>query len=149
MPHACVEESCVPPSPWERCVFGTALLMCFGVDGQFFGLHSFRSGGAAAAALSPRPERLVKVHGRWRSDVPHLHVRAARGAVGNGSCDDLRLRQLHRRRAVPARVADRVASGSCSVPPWKWRPPAISWRAAVHALCSHLCSCSSGLCVLG
>ena len=36
---------------------------------QLFGLHSFRSGGATAAAVGGMPERLIKAHGRWVSDV--------------------------------------------------------------------------------
>ncbi len=70
-----------PYPDWERCVFGTTLLKRFhrrlrriGVDGQFFGLHSFRSGGATAAALGLRPERLVKVHGHWHSGVVRTYM---------------------------------------------------------------------------
>ena len=37
-----------------------------GYDDQLFGLHSFRAGGATAAANNPTlPERLFKRHGRW------------------------------------------------------------------------------------
>lgn len=40
-----------------------------GYDVQLFGLHSFRVGGATAAANNPAlPERLFKRHGRWRSE---------------------------------------------------------------------------------
>ena len=34
-----------------------------------FGLHSLRSGGATAAAISDVNERCIKRHGRWKSDV--------------------------------------------------------------------------------
>lgn len=34
-----------------------------------YGLHSFRSGGATAAALSGVPDRVFKKHGRWKSDM--------------------------------------------------------------------------------
>ena len=33
-----------------------------------FGLHSFRVGGASAAARAGVPDRLFKQHGRWKSD---------------------------------------------------------------------------------
>ena len=33
-----------------------------------FGIHSFRSGGATAAAQNDTPDRLFKIHGRWKSD---------------------------------------------------------------------------------
>ena len=36
---------------------------------HLFGLHSFRSGGATAAAMGGISERLIKAHGRWVSDV--------------------------------------------------------------------------------
>lgn len=39
-----------------------------------FGLHSFRSGGATAAAAGGVPERLIKVHGRWVSDVVRIYM---------------------------------------------------------------------------
>ena len=34
-----------------------------------FGLHSFRAGGASAAAKAGIPDRLFKQHGRWKSDT--------------------------------------------------------------------------------
>ena len=40
-----------------------------GYDEKMFGLHSFRAGGATAAASNPMlPDRLFKRHGRWRSE---------------------------------------------------------------------------------
>jgi hypothetical protein len=39
-----------------------------GLDASLFGLHSLRAGGASAAAALGVPDRLVKKHGRWRSD---------------------------------------------------------------------------------
>ena len=40
-----------------------------GYDQRLYGLHSFRAGGATAAANNPRvSERLFKRHGRWRSE---------------------------------------------------------------------------------
>ena len=40
-----------------------------GVDVKNFGLHSFRSGGATAAARNDVSDRLFKAHGRWKSDL--------------------------------------------------------------------------------
>jgi hypothetical protein len=31
-------------------------------------MHSFRSGGATAAAQNDTPDRLFRIHGRWKSD---------------------------------------------------------------------------------
>ena len=40
-----------------------------GLDTKLFGLHSLRSGGASTAAHNRIPERLLKSHGRWKSDL--------------------------------------------------------------------------------
>ena len=39
-----------------------------GLNPNDFGTHSLRSGGATAAANNGIPDRLFKVHGRWRSE---------------------------------------------------------------------------------
>ena len=39
-----------------------------GLDKRKFGLHSFRAGGATAAAHNGVPDRLFKRHGRWKSE---------------------------------------------------------------------------------
>ena len=48
------------------------LLICHleeaGYDPKQYGLHSFRSGGATTAANNGIPDRLLKKHGRWRSE---------------------------------------------------------------------------------
>ena len=38
------------------------------IDHKLYSLHSFRSGGASAAANAKVPDRLFKNHGRWRSE---------------------------------------------------------------------------------
>lgn len=38
------------------------------VDFKEYGLHRLRSGGATTAANKNVPDRLFKVHGRWRSE---------------------------------------------------------------------------------
>lgn len=44
-------------------------LSMLGIDSQKYGLHSFRSGGATAAAKAGVNDRLIKKHGRWKTDV--------------------------------------------------------------------------------
>ncbi|XP_072037006.1 integrase/recombinase xerD homolog [Amphiura filiformis] len=39
------------------------------VDPKRYGLHSLRSGGVSAAAALGVPDRLLKKHGRWKTDV--------------------------------------------------------------------------------
>ena len=39
------------------------------MDKKKFGLHSLRSGGVSEAARNCIPERLLKAHGRWKSDI--------------------------------------------------------------------------------
>ena len=43
-------------------------LQTLGYDKKHFGLHSLRSGGATAAASKSVPDRLLKAHGRWKSE---------------------------------------------------------------------------------
>jgi hypothetical protein len=44
-----------------------------GYDQRLYGLHSFRSGGATSIVTNlgncPSKERLLKLHGRWKSDL--------------------------------------------------------------------------------
>ena len=39
-----------------------------GLDKTKFGLHSLRSGGVTSAASNSVPDRLLKAHGRWKSE---------------------------------------------------------------------------------
>ncbi|XP_068673188.1 integrase/recombinase xerD homolog [Montipora foliosa] len=57
---------------YSRCreIFLEAL-KALGYNSKLFGLHSLRSGGATAAVTSPSDpvsDRLLKLHGRWKSD---------------------------------------------------------------------------------
>ena len=45
-----------------------------GYPSNLFGLHSLRSGGATAASAAGVPERLIKIQGRWVSDVVRLYT---------------------------------------------------------------------------
>ena len=45
-----------------------AKLTQLGFDSTKYGLHSLRSGGATAAANEGVPDRLFKLHGRWKSE---------------------------------------------------------------------------------
>ena len=40
-----------------------------GLNARIFGTHSFRAGGCSAASNSGVSDRLVKIHGRWKSDI--------------------------------------------------------------------------------
>ena len=40
-----------------------------GLDIKQFGLHSLRSGGVTSASANDVPDRLLKIHGRWKSDI--------------------------------------------------------------------------------
>ena len=40
-----------------------------GLHSSEYGLHSFRAGGATAAANSGVPDRLFKLQGRWKTDI--------------------------------------------------------------------------------
>ncbi|KAK3090957.1 hypothetical protein FSP39_011926, partial [Pinctada imbricata] len=44
-------------------------LASVGLDTKCFGLHSLRSGGATSAAENNVSDRLLKLHGRWKSDL--------------------------------------------------------------------------------
>jgi len=44
-------------------------LTAIGTDSKQFCLHSLRSGGASAAASNNISDRLIKAHGRWRTDL--------------------------------------------------------------------------------
>ena len=43
-------------------------LQAIGLNAAEFGLHSFRAGGATAAAQAGVSDRLLKRHGGWKSD---------------------------------------------------------------------------------
>ena len=43
-------------------------LSSIGINMNNYGLHSLRSGGASAAYKGGVPDRLFKVHGRWKSE---------------------------------------------------------------------------------
>lgn len=45
-----------------------------GYPPELFGLHSLRSGGATTASVGGVPERLIKIQGRWVSDVVRLYM---------------------------------------------------------------------------
>ena len=51
-------------------------LLKLGQPSQLYGLHSFRRGGATAAAVGGAPERLIRAHGRWESDVVRMYTYA-------------------------------------------------------------------------
>jgi site-specific recombinase XerD len=49
-------------------------LEAVGVDPDAYGSHSLRKGGATAMAAAKVEERLIKRHGRWRSNAVHVYI---------------------------------------------------------------------------
>ena len=47
----------------------------FVMNPAFYGLHSFRSGGATAAANAKVPKELIALHGRWQSDCVNRYIK--------------------------------------------------------------------------
>ena len=57
-----------PLTPGRASEILKAKLQAIGVGASRFSNHSFRSGGATSAANLNVPDRLFKVHGRWKSE---------------------------------------------------------------------------------
>ena len=54
------------------------ILKCIVTNVKAYGLHSLRSGGATQAAKAGIPDRLIKKHGRWVSEVAKdMYIREA------------------------------------------------------------------------
>ena len=49
-------------------------LTAIGLDSKHFCLHSLRSGGASAATSINISDRLIKAHGRWRTDLLKMYI---------------------------------------------------------------------------
>ena len=64
----CNVLSSKPLSPGRAGEILKVKLKAIGLDSSKFSSHSFRSGGDTAAANLNVPDRLFKVHGRWKSD---------------------------------------------------------------------------------
>ena len=58
-----------------RSYLMSAALTEAGIDPSLYASHSFRSGGATAAAAEGVPEYLIKLQGRWASCVFLRYVR--------------------------------------------------------------------------
>lgn len=54
-----------------RCV--KALMQCIGLDPALFGAHSLRIGGATAALAAGVPPAMIRLMGRWSSDVYEVY----------------------------------------------------------------------------
>ena len=73
-----------------------------GLDPARFGAHSLRIGGATAAAAAGVPPSVIRVMGRWNSDIFEIYTRltqqaAARmtGVIGSTPFDDLERGAFH------------------------------------------------------
>lgn len=49
-------------------------LTAVGIDATDYGSHSLRKGGATAMAAAKVEERLIKRHGRWKSNAVHIYI---------------------------------------------------------------------------
>ena len=72
------------------------MMSSLGLDPARFGAHSLRIGGATAAAAAGVPPSVIRVMGRWNSDIFEVYTRltqqaAARmtGVIGSTAFDDL------------------------------------------------------------
>ena len=59
------------------------LMRLLGEDPARFGAHSLRIGGASAALAAGVPPALIRICGRWSSDVWELYARLSREAAAN------------------------------------------------------------------
>jgi len=57
------------------------LPLCGVTNVNAYASHSFRIGAATSAAMAGVPEHVIRVMGRWRSDVVHQYIRAATSDV--------------------------------------------------------------------
>jgi len=78
------------------------LMSNLGLDPARFGAHSLRIGGATAAAAAGVPPSVIRVMGRWNSDIFEIYTRltqqaAARmtGVIGSTAFDDLERGAFH------------------------------------------------------
>ena len=49
-------------------------ILLIGLNPKHYAGHSFRRGGATAAAAAGVPERLIQLHGRWKSDCYKMYI---------------------------------------------------------------------------
>ena len=62
-----------------------ALMAAIGLDPARFGAHSLRIGGATAALAAGVPPALIRIMGRWSSDVYEIYCRmSVQSALGVG-----------------------------------------------------------------
>lgn len=61
------------------------MMASIGLDPARFGAHSLRIGGASAALAAGVPPALIRIMGRWSSDVYEIYCRMSlQSAVGVG-----------------------------------------------------------------
>ena len=63
-----------------------ALMSAIGLDPARFGAHSLRIGGATAALAAGVPPTLIRVAGRWASDVFEIYTRLSMEAAAGMAC---------------------------------------------------------------
>jgi hypothetical protein len=69
----------------ELCSQVKALMAAIGLDPARFGAHSLRIGGASAALAAGVPPALIRIMGRWSSDIYEIYCRMSlQSAMGVG-----------------------------------------------------------------
>ena len=63
-----------------------ALMQAIGLYPARFGAHSLRIGGATAALAAGVPPTLIRVAGRWASDVFEIYTRLSMEAAAGMAC---------------------------------------------------------------
>lgn len=58
------------------------LMGLLGLDGKLFGAHSLRIGGATAALAGRAAPEVIRLAGRWNSDLWEIYSRVSSEAVG-------------------------------------------------------------------
>ena len=65
----------------EVCAVVKAIMAVIGLDPDRFGAHSLRIGGATAALAAGVPPTLIRIAGRWASDVYQIYTRLSMEAA--------------------------------------------------------------------
>ena len=105
------------------------LMQGIGLDPAFFGAHSLRIGGATAALAAGISPSLIRVMGRWSSDIYHIYCRlsaeaaagdrcAAQCERGSSTCGWVRWRRRTRRRRPSSGTAMGRPSAGKTSPRW-------------------------------
>ena len=94
-----------------------ALMVSIGLNPAFFGAHSLRIGGATAALAGGIPPNVIRVTGRWNSEVWLLYARLTKQAA-------LRVSSVIGSTAFDATERGTFVTEDLELLPLRERPPA-------------------------